>query len=591
MKYLFIICICSFTFNFASATHIIGGSLSYEYLGNDIYTIRLEVLRDCYTGAANAQFDDPACIGIYNNFGTFPIGYPDGCIRINFNNQDTSIIDSTSICSFPSGVCVSRTVYSKNVALPPIEGGWTLSYQRCCRSMIILNLIDPLNNGMTFEAHIEPTIFNSSPVFKKNVPYAVFVNTAFVYDASATDMDGDSLAYELITPYVGGDITFNKPQPPPRPPYQLALYRPPYSVGNMLGGNYPLKINPVTGEMSAIPPTVGSFQIAYAVKEYRNDTLIGTNTREFAFVVTYQQPEINYDVSGLVLINDTIPLDLGKVQIFQRDITTDSLYLYDEQEIGPGASYSFENIPGGVFYIKAIVDTASIYYNIYVPTYYNSAFFWYNATPINQCDTSQFYRDIHLIHVDSLHGIHVLDGTVYFARRSFTSVPGLNLLLADHSGVPIQYRTTDENGYFKFEHLSSGTFQLFADLINSEIDNSHPPHIDLNGSKTVEVYLYKDSLSLQEPTSLEPINKKDNLDINLYPNPTSDKFMLEVKDPETKRISYSILDVNGHLIQSNKMQTNRPEEISVAGLWPGVYIVKIENDGLYAFRKIVKNKY
>ncbi len=571
MKYIFLLLFCLCFFNQASATHILGGSLTYQYLGNDVYEIRLEVLRDCFNGAADAQFDDPACIGIYNKFGTLPIGYPDGCLNINFNAEDT-IFDPSSICSFPQNVCVSKTVYIKNIILHYVEDGWTLAYQRCCRSTIIRNLLNPLNNGMTFTTHIDRAVDNSSPLFKKNVPYAVFVNTPFVYDASATDKDGDSLAYELATPYFGGDDTHNKPQPPPEPPYELAIFKPPYSMGNMLGGNYPLKINPVTGEMSAIPPTIGSFQIAYAVKEYRNGILIGTNAREFAFVVTYPPPDVNYDVSGLVLINDTIPLDLGKVQIFQRDITTDSLHLYSEQEIGPGASYSFEDIPGGVFYIKAIVDPASIYHDSYLPTYYNSVFFWYNATTINQCDTSQYFRDIHLINLDSFDGVHILDGVVNFAGRGSTPVEGLDLLLANNNGEPIQARTTDENGYFKFEHLPSGTYQLFADLINSPIDNSHAPKIDLSGNTTLQVYLYKDSLSLQIPTSLHQNVNKDNLAITVYPNPSSDWLTIEVKDPENKIISFELLNVNGQKLRSEKFQTNQAAQISTDDLPTGVYI-------------------
>ena len=39
------------------ATHIIGGEMNYEYLGNDTFRITLRVYRDC--GAATA-FDNPA---------------------------------------------------------------------------------------------------------------------------------------------------------------------------------------------------------------------------------------------------------------------------------------------------------------------------------------------------------------------------------------------------------------------------------------------------------------------------------------------------------------------------------------------------
>ena len=54
----------------AGATHIVGGEMSYEDLGNGAYRIRLVVYRDC--GATNQNgtgFDDAASVGIFNANG------------------------------------------------------------------------------------------------------------------------------------------------------------------------------------------------------------------------------------------------------------------------------------------------------------------------------------------------------------------------------------------------------------------------------------------------------------------------------------------------------------------------------------------
>jgi len=405
--------------------------------------------------------------------------------------------------------------YEFSVTLPFIEGGYTVAYQRCCRSNAITNILNPSESGMTIHTHLNVDQPNSSPVFVADFPYAVYINTPFLYQAYAVDPDGDSLAYEMASPFYGGEIVNIVPVPPLPPPYSQVVFKPPYSVENMLGGDYPLTIDPMTGEMTAIPATAGVFQIGYAVKEYRNGEQIGTYYREFAFVVTYPLSNLNFDISGSVIVNDTLSLDAGKVQLLQRDIATDSMHIYNEQEIGTEASYSFENVPGGVFYLKAIVDPASIYYNTVLPTYYNDAFFWYNATTINQCDTSKDFRDIHLIHVDSSHGMYILDGVVNYAGFSSFPVPGLNLFLANSQGDPIQARITDENGYFKFEGLPSGTYKLFADLINSSIDNTLAPVINLHADTTVIAYLYNDSLSLQMPVGMQAFSTKDDFIINL----------------------------------------------------------------------------
>ena len=51
----------------ASATHIVGGEMSYEDLGDGMYRVRLVVYRDC--GPANQNgtgFDNAASVGIFN---------------------------------------------------------------------------------------------------------------------------------------------------------------------------------------------------------------------------------------------------------------------------------------------------------------------------------------------------------------------------------------------------------------------------------------------------------------------------------------------------------------------------------------------
>src|SRR5688500_2436978 len=350
MKHICLLLLSLLTWQTLSATHIIGGSISYRYLGSSFYEIRLEVLRDCANGSSLAPFDDPASVGMWTDNGIFI-----GELLIPFTGSDTLSIETTSSsCILTASVCVENAIYIDTIGGPAI--GFTVAYQRCCRSEILINLLDPLNTGMTFHTHIDPIHENSSPVFNKDFPKTIFVNTPFVYDASAMDIDGDSLSYELVAPFAGATMNNPQPQPPMPPPYEHAVYRPPYSAQNMLGGNHPLTLNPISGEMVAIPQTIGTFQIAYAVREYRNGELISTNFREFAFVVTPAEPCGIYTLNGSVYVNDSIPLDAGYTQLLEFDLTGDSLVLYEEQELGTDGTYFFTDIPSGVFYIKAIID-------------------------------------------------------------------------------------------------------------------------------------------------------------------------------------------------------------------------------------------
>ncbi|MFK7771852.1 MAG: T9SS type A sorting domain-containing protein [Saprospiraceae bacterium] len=590
MKKIYIFFILLFTIQSVFATHIIGGSISYEYLGGDQYKIKLEVLRDCFNGVP--LFDDPASIGIFDIDGNLV----DTLFVPYSGSSDTlSLLVPNSICVFPPSVCVESTIYDTIITLPMITGGYTLVHQRCCRSQSISNLVSPADLGMTFHIHLDPVHQNSSPQFNSDFPFAVFVNTPFVYNASATDVDGDSLVYELTSPLSGADPTFPMPEVPSPPPFPIVSFiLPTFHVFNMLSGNHPLTIDAESGEMNAIPPALGTFQIAYLVKEFRNGIQIGTTYREFTFIVIAPINNQNYDVSGSILINDNLPLDQGTVQIIERDINTDSLFLYEEQAISADGEYAFEGLPAGVFYIKAIVDPASIFYNNYLPTYYQSDEFWYNANPISQCDTSQLYRDIHLIHLDSLTGGFVLNGLAVQNGTNNAPLVGLNLLLGNENGEVIQARTTDGDGNFKFENLPAGTYQLYADLINSPIDNSMPPLIELTDNLNVKVTMHTDSLTLEEViTDIKSIHSQEQNRINVFPNPTNDKISLSIDLEFADMYSVKIFSIYGQYIETvfeNKElpEGNFVEEVSLDGYGKGTYLIEVQNGKRQVIKKVVK---
>jgi hypothetical protein len=578
MRHWFLLVCCLLVLHTVSATHIVGGSIFYSCVNNQthLYNITLEVLRDCYNGAPDAYFDMPASIGIFNENNQLvtelrpePFGY-----------ELLSVLDSNSICQFPENVCVERALYEAEVTLPPIPGGYTVVYMRCCRSGIIQNLVDPLNTGMTFMTHIDPQIENSAPRFNSPFPFAVATNTAFVYDASAFDVDGDSLVYVLATPFVGADIIMNRPQPPYAPPYEQAIWRSPFTVDNMMGGNFPLTLDRKTGRMIAIPTNVGVFQIAYEVKEYRQGNYIGSTFREFAFVVAASVPGETYEITGRIVGEPGDILNEGKVQLLQRIIANDSFVVLAETDIQPDASYAFNAVPPGAFYLKAILNPSNPDFDAYIPTYYapiHGSPFWYQSEPLKQCDTSNLYRDIYMVHSSPNPGPNILDGTVLRAGRSFEPVPGLDLVLIDHSFFYYEHQTTDENGYFKFEGLGDNAYHVYVDQINSTVLNNNPPGIDLNANRTITLFLYSDSLSLEEPTAVQGIDIFTVALINVFPNPTRDVMKIAATDLAGVTIAYEITNLHGQTLKTGTLVDNATSTITMQD-WPsGLYTIKASN--------------
>lgn len=268
------------------ATHIVGGSMHYNCLGNDMYEVVLTVYTDCRLG--QAPYDDPAWVAIYD-----ADGIPVDTFLMHLGNKiDTIELTDPCFLALPD-ICVRVTQYNEVIHLPFKAGGYYVTYQRCCRNETIQNIVDPLKTGATYFVYISEEslqLCNSAPAFKEWPPIFVCANEPLIVDNGAIDPDGDSLVYELFTPYTGGVYLTNpQPKPPLAPPYEEVTWKtPPYDLSNLMNGlpgGIPLVINPKTGVMTGTPNTIGQFVVGVRIREYRNGKLIGQQYRDFQYNV------------------------------------------------------------------------------------------------------------------------------------------------------------------------------------------------------------------------------------------------------------------------------------------------------------------
>ena len=267
------------------ASHIIGGEITYNCLGNNQYEIVLNVYRDCFYALPDADFDNPAAVGIFNPQGTLiqSVAMP------LFMVSDTLDGDVGDPCLFiPDDVCVERAVYKKTVTLFAQPGGYILTYQRCCRNQTINNIADPDQTGATYSVELTPQAMatcNSSPEFDDFAPIFICVGKEIEFNHSATDADGDQLVYSLCTPNSGASFDIPQPVPPSPPPYDSVQYIAPYGLDNLLGFGDPLTIDPNTGQLSGLPTQQGQYVVGICVEEYRNGQLLSTVRRDFQYNV------------------------------------------------------------------------------------------------------------------------------------------------------------------------------------------------------------------------------------------------------------------------------------------------------------------
>ena len=305
-KYHFLLYLLCFISTEMMGTHIVGGEMNYQCLGNDEYQITLQIFRDCETG--NPYFDQPASIGVFDTNNSLVYEFrvmPMGDDTLNPQLQNPCLV-------IPPTVCYHSTMYDTIVTLPFLEGGYQLAYQRCCRNQSIVNIELPLETGATYYSFISEEALlscNSSARFNDWPPFYICANLPFEFEHFAVDPDGDSIVYEMCAPFLGADDSAPIPQPPNSPPYDSVVWvNPPYNTMDMMGG-VPLSIDPQTGFLTATPNNLGQYVVGICAREYRDGVLISTSRRDFQFnvgtcgvevVSSFFAPEIQCDNSLLV---------------------------------------------------------------------------------------------------------------------------------------------------------------------------------------------------------------------------------------------------------------------------------------------------
>ncbi len=151
----------------------------------------------------------------------------------------------------------------------PDTGTYDIRWSDCCRNHAILNMANPgseqmyLSNIITVTDSATP---NSSPFFL--VPPVVFlpIHVPWQYNPLPFDPDGDSLAWSIVTPLSQGGNMVNG--------YSLP-------ASDTTG---PYSIDPITGTIMWTASTVGNWDAAVLIEEFRNGVKIGEMRRDMQYI-------------------------------------------------------------------------------------------------------------------------------------------------------------------------------------------------------------------------------------------------------------------------------------------------------------------
>lgn len=340
------------------ASHIVGGEVYYDSLGNDQYRVTFEVYRDC----SGTDFDDPLQYTVFNDDGSIFSVY-----SIPLPEPDTLPIVYDDPCvTPPNDICIERAIYIDTITMPATPDGYYITYQRCCWAANILNIVDPGSWGLTITTRVPGTNLvgnedNNCARFNNYPPIVLCSNNTLDFDHSATDPDGDSLVYFMCTPKTLSIATTGVAEPNPEAPapYADVNWETGYTGIAPLGPGSNITLDPATGAMEITPNQLGTFVAGVCVQEYRDGVLINEKMRIFGYRVVSCEVEVPLQVDLLgagELIEDCNQAGF----IVVRDDTTEAITLQCLQsgDAINGVDYNF--LPDSIT-IPAGVETDTIF--------------------------------------------------------------------------------------------------------------------------------------------------------------------------------------------------------------------------------------
>ena len=301
----------------AQATHIMGGEMDLRHQTGSTYALTLTLYFDAING-------DPAALDQRLTAGIFEQSTNRQLASVVLPLVGNTFVGYTNPACAVGTLSTRKLVYSQSITLDAATyaspGGYYAAVERCCRNLTISNITSPGAAGQTFYLEF-PAVVRNGAAFIDSTPrifpalgdYAC-LNTLFYYDFGGQDPDGDSLAYDMVTPLRGHSTAVNNTPAPAAAPYAPVTWVAGLGNANQVPGAPALGIDARTGRLTVRPNRLGLFVFGVRCAEYRRGVKIGETRRDFQLYVlncpANNPPTLTVQAAGRRLVpgRDTLRL-------------------------------------------------------------------------------------------------------------------------------------------------------------------------------------------------------------------------------------------------------------------------------------------
>jgi len=278
------------------------------------------------------------------------------------------------------------------------------------------------------------------------------------------------------------------------------------------------------------------------------------------------------------------PVTAGIAELFGYNTDSTAAPLIDTQPIVNG-SYTFPNVQSGAYNVRVTMDT-TVYPNTY-PTYYDSAYAWYDATIISTpCLNYNLGMGLMVLQNGNGNVSGTINGINGPLKSAGTPLENIHVLLVGLTDNQVYgFDLTNAAGQFVFSNIPEGDYKIVIDAPGLYLVAAREVSITANNlNHPNQNYLIGDNVIIIDNVE-EPLLVDETIlsGTSLFPNPANDATILRFNLAKNAVVKADIVDVTGKLVTSlysGQMAAGAQQlQANVKGIANGLYFIRLQVNG------------
>lgn len=253
-------------------------------------------------------------------------------------------------------------------------------------------------------------------------------------------------------------------------------------------------------------------------------------------------------------------------------------------------TYTFHNIPAGVYRTKAAVMLNSPGVSQMAPTYHHASTYWGTANLINHNGGVTQNKHIYMQAGTSTTGPGFIAGNVTLGagKGTATGVPNLLILLRNSSNQMVAFTYTDANGDYSFSNIPLGTYNIYPENMPQITTPSSSMTITATTTQFNSIDFVKNSKKIiPKNLGVTDLNAQQ---FTVHPNPAKDVVTISWNNTTIGNATIVLVDMSGRVLLQTNTTTNNDANINIGSVPSGMYFLKITNGTTQQTEKLMIQK-